>query len=372
MGPRENPSPTGYHFKFLAPWLTHPGFHDIVHRIWSTGADLLSCIESFKKEIQVWNADTFGGIGHRKRKLFRKLHGIQRKIEIYPDGRHDFLKDLEISLREDLENVCFQEELLWLQKSSSDWVCLGDRNTSYYHLKALMRRKRNYLSQLKLSDGSWLSNEDQLSIYARQFFIDLYSLEEPNFTFMFPKLVNNQLLQLERSVTMDEIHRSLLEMSPLKSPGSSRRKYGLFYTQPISFRSKCQIDYRSILYTTHFICMYNGAEVTVLFSIANEFLESFVARTITSFLVLTLQLDIEKETGGRLGMGTNNMYPSSALLGQDKDESIFALPIDALIEKADGLAGVFPDNMIWNFVNEVVGKYAQEIRTARKNIGDAW
>ncbi|KAF9618064.1 hypothetical protein IFM89_000015 [Coptis chinensis] len=36
------------------------------------------------------------------------------------------------------------------------------------------------------------------------------------------------------------------------------------------------------------------------------------------------------------------MYPSSALLGQNKDESIAALPIDDLIEKADGFVGVFP------------------------------
>ncbi|XP_028105432.1 plasma membrane ATPase 2-like [Camellia sinensis] len=53
------------------------------------------------------------------------------------------------------------------------------------------------------------------------------------------------------------------------------------------------------------------------------------------------QLAIAKETGRRLGMGTN-MYPSSALLGQHKDESIAALPVDELIEKADGFAGVFP------------------------------
>ncbi|CAA0828448.1 ATPase 11- plasma membrane-type [Striga hermonthica] len=55
------------------------------------------------------------------------------------------------------------------------------------------------------------------------------------------------------------------------------------------------------------------------------------------------QLAIGKETGRRLGMGTN-MYPSSSLLGQDKDESIAALPIDELIEKADGFAGVFPEH----------------------------
>ncbi|KAL1198606.1 ATPase 9, plasma membrane-type [Cardamine amara subsp. amara] len=55
------------------------------------------------------------------------------------------------------------------------------------------------------------------------------------------------------------------------------------------------------------------------------------------------QLAIGKETGRRLGMGTN-MYPSSALLGQDKDESIASLPVDELIEKADGFAGVFPEH----------------------------
>lgn len=58
------------------------------------------------------------------------------------------------------------------------------------------------------------------------------------------------------------------------------------------------------------------------------------------------QLAIGKETGRRLGMGTN-MYPSSALLGQDKDESIAALPVDELIEKADGFAGVFPGMVIY-------------------------
>lgn len=55
------------------------------------------------------------------------------------------------------------------------------------------------------------------------------------------------------------------------------------------------------------------------------------------------QLAIAKETGRRLGMGTN-MYPSSALLGDNKDESVAAIPIDELIEKADGFAGVFPEH----------------------------
>lgn len=54
------------------------------------------------------------------------------------------------------------------------------------------------------------------------------------------------------------------------------------------------------------------------------------------------QLAIAKETGRRLGMGTN-MYPSSSLLDRDKAEHE-ALPVDELIEKADGFAGVFPEH----------------------------
>ncbi|KAL2933035.1 ATPase 10 plasma membrane-type [Bienertia sinuspersici] len=54
------------------------------------------------------------------------------------------------------------------------------------------------------------------------------------------------------------------------------------------------------------------------------------------------QLAIAKETGRRLGMGIN-MYPSSSLLGHDKEETV-VLPVDELIEKADGFAGVFPEH----------------------------
>ncbi|KAG4932823.1 hypothetical protein JHK87_046825 [Glycine soja] len=55
------------------------------------------------------------------------------------------------------------------------------------------------------------------------------------------------------------------------------------------------------------------------------------------------QLAIGKETGRRLGMGTN-MYPSSSLLGDSKDPAIASIPVDELIEKADGFAGVFPEH----------------------------
>lgn len=43
-------------------------------------------------------------------------------------------------------------------------------------------------------------------------------------------------------------------------------------------------------------------------------------------------------------MGTN-MYPSSSLLSETKDGEITVLPVDELIEQADGFAGVFPGKL---------------------------
>ncbi|CAI7806870.1 unnamed protein product [Closterium sp. NIES-54] len=66
------------------------------------------------------------------------------------------------------------------------------------------------------------------------------------------------------------------------------------------------------------------------------------------------QLAIGKETGRRLGMGTN-MYPSSALLGQGKDASLIGVDVADLIEKADGFAGVFPEHK-YEIVNQLQKK----------------
>ena len=40
------------------------------------------------------------------------------------------------------------------------------------------------------------------------------------------------------------------------------------------------------------------------------------------------------------------MYPSSSLLGQNKDSDVADIPIGELIEKDDGFAGLLPGNCL--------------------------
>ncbi|PRQ34615.1 putative proton-exporting ATPase [Rosa chinensis] len=71
---------------------------------------------------------------------------------------------------------------------------------------------------------------------------------------------------------------------------------------------------------------------------------AFFFTTLFALLSQGDQLAIAKETGRCLGMGSN-MYPSSSLLGENKNGLDASLQIDELIENDDGFAGIFPGNV---------------------------
>lgn len=57
----------------------------------------------------------------------------------------DLLREFEIVLE--------QEELIWLQKSREKWVVYGDRNTKFFHMSTIIRRRRNKVDMLKNSEN---------------------------------------------------------------------------------------------------------------------------------------------------------------------------------------------------------------------------
>ncbi|KAL8162848.1 hypothetical protein V2J09_014337 [Rumex salicifolius] len=54
----------------------------------------------------------------------------------------------------ELDKVREQEETLWFHKSREKWVALGDRNTSFFHMSTIIRRRRNGIEMLKGDDES--------------------------------------------------------------------------------------------------------------------------------------------------------------------------------------------------------------------------
>ena len=74
-----------------------------------------------------------------------RLGRIQRALETYSTRN---LRSLE--LKEESENINLQEEVLWRQKSNSDFFNLGDWNTKYFHAKTKSRVKHSRIEMLEL------------------------------------------------------------------------------------------------------------------------------------------------------------------------------------------------------------------------------
>ncbi|KAK8571221.1 hypothetical protein V6N13_103350 [Hibiscus sabdariffa] len=107
-----------------------------------------------------------------KKRLVARIRGIKRALQ---SNFCDYLVNLDKQLKEELDWVLEQEELLWFQKARSKWVMFGDRNMRFFHAFTLARRKANTILKLKLEDGEWCSCTATLQHAAMSYFSTLFT-----------------------------------------------------------------------------------------------------------------------------------------------------------------------------------------------------
>ena len=210
------------HFRFLAAWLTHEHFNNFVKRVWNLQTHYSAAASHFVQEVQVWNRDVFRNIFQRKRRLMARINGIQATLEKYSSRS---LMRLEARLRNELEMMMSQEEILWLQKSQKDWLLHGDRNTNFFHQKTIARKRRNIIKVIRDSSRNCLYDEEDIRRHVVGYFLDLFKSENviyqnyhvPNF---FPALNSHDVDGAAAPILREEIKIVVFSMKPLKAPGT--------------------------------------------------------------------------------------------------------------------------------------------------------
>lgn len=85
--------------------------------------------------------------------------GVQRNLaQRSPAG----LLKLESKLKQEWNDILFQEEILWMQKSRVSWLHLGDKNTKFFDTTTIIRRRRNQIESLQDGDGTWISDQTKI------------------------------------------------------------------------------------------------------------------------------------------------------------------------------------------------------------------
>jgi len=132
-------------------------------------------LDSLTLQLKDWNRFVFGNIFQRKRRVLTRLNGIQKSLR---KSRNRFLGRLENKLLAEYYQITRKEEIHWFQKSRCKWIIYGDKNSSYFHTKTVIRRQRNKIRMLKNDSNVWVEDEDFLRDMARLFYQNLFKRED--------------------------------------------------------------------------------------------------------------------------------------------------------------------------------------------------
>ncbi|KAL2902408.1 hypothetical protein RDABS01_027490 [Bienertia sinuspersici] len=208
-------------FRFQAAWMTHENFQEFIHAKWASDNPLVLALKKLANDLQSWNKEVFHNIFRKKRELLARIEGIQKNLSI----KHDRgLIKLESKLRKELDEVLYQEELLWYQKSRVNWICDGDRNTSFFHLSTITRRWKNRIVAIKDENGHWLQDQHEIKSHIVNYFDRLYT-EESNCSVpvlprkMFPLFPEHDWKNLNKKYSTNEVYSMLNCIGSLKAPG---------------------------------------------------------------------------------------------------------------------------------------------------------
>jgi len=164
-------------FRYEIMWEREEDLNTVVETAWqkrNPGSDLGSlsiALKTVTKDLKVWSREKFGHVTRQLEQLRNKLEELEC---------NDPLSNREAILhtKRDLDEVLYREEMMWLQRSRIAWLKEGDRNTKYFHRKALWRARKNHIKKLKREDGSWSTDQKEMQGMATSYFEHLFMRDD--------------------------------------------------------------------------------------------------------------------------------------------------------------------------------------------------
>ncbi|OMO50810.1 reverse transcriptase [Corchorus capsularis] len=223
-------------FRFQGMWLSHEGFTAMIDGLWnSLNGNLWGKGEKLTMSLQDWNREEFGNIFERKKKLRARIAGLQRSLSLHYSHQ---LQLLENGLIREYNQILVQEETFWAQKSRVQWLQQGEKNTRFFHLSTICRRRRNRITMLRDGNGDWVTEIGPLQELVLSYFRDLYTEEEEGKTMLEPLsqpvISSMDGIALAREISPCEVRTALFQTKPWKAPGVDGFQAG-FYKKMLGF-----------------------------------------------------------------------------------------------------------------------------------------
>jgi hypothetical protein len=126
-------------------------------------------LDRVMSQLQQWSKQKFGSVNTEIEKARNKLEELM----------HMNADRMEIrAVTDKMNEMLYREEMMWMQRSRVDWLREGDRNTRFFHSKAIWRARKNRIKKLKDEEGAYQTDQGTMGRLATKYFRELFTADE--------------------------------------------------------------------------------------------------------------------------------------------------------------------------------------------------
>lgn len=114
-----------------------------------------------------------------------------------------------------------RNEILWRQKSRETWLKDGDKNSRFFHISTIIRRKHNSIDAIKDDSGEWLICKKDIREHVVDKFFSLFTEEPVDFPsdlnqLILPAITDEENLELCSIPSHQDIKNVIFAMESQK------------------------------------------------------------------------------------------------------------------------------------------------------------
>ncbi|GJR97182.1 RNA-directed DNA polymerase, eukaryota [Tanacetum coccineum] len=215
-------------FRFYHSWFSFDGFDKMVEDAWlSFSHSDSNRLVRFKKKLQALKSIIRQWVKDKRLKLYNVKSSLKKELSIIDkDLDYGNVSDSVLLRRTELMSKLFDINQLEnrdsIQKSKIQWAIEGDENSKFFH--GIVNKKRSIMSiRGVFVDGSWCSDPSSVKDAFKRHFEARFKQphgERLTLNFNFDKrLCTDQVEDLDRPVSRDEIRKAVWSCGENKSPG---------------------------------------------------------------------------------------------------------------------------------------------------------
>ena len=114
-------------------------------------------------------------------------------------------------IRMEMNKLLELEEVIWHQRSWINWLKHGDKNTSFFHTKALSKHQCNTIQGVLDEIGCWQSEDERIGKTFEDYCVNLFTTSYPEVSEELLQSINRKVSDPMNRLLPRDFHASVVE-----------------------------------------------------------------------------------------------------------------------------------------------------------------